>query len=428
MKLNPNRRAFLRSALAASLAAAGASCRSVIPAAGPADESGLAGRIAGLMLGSYLGDALGGPIEFQPPERVRQLPDPPRAWREAELLDADGIQQARERLRLRSYAALRSEPESYAHWQHDAAPGTITDDSRHKLVLLLALRRAAAQKRASLEVGDLAHAYLDWPDQAAIRNRPDYRALCADWLEEWQLGARWVLGDRDGRRALPPERMWIGLPTCCGQMTLLPLAAVHAGKPDAAYRAAYRLGYFDNGFGKDLNAAVIAGLARALTLPAGMPPRDSWAEITATMRQTDPFRHGAVRWTRRSVDRWLDFAHGAVMTCGRRPARLFREFDREFAQTTKWEAQVPFSVAFACAELAGWDPLASLQLSLEWGHDTDSYAQLLGAFVGAIHGAEIFPAAWRSAVIGRLEQDYGADFEADVQLLLSLHRRWTGTA
>jgi hypothetical protein len=120
------------------------------------------------------------------------------------------------------------------------------------------------------------------------------------------------------------------------------------------------------------------------------------------------------------VDRWLDVAHAQVAAAQGRPARLFAGLNREFAQTTKWEAQVPFTVVFACAELAEWEPLAALQLSLEWGHDSDSYAQLLGALVGALHGPEIFPTAWREAVEARLRSDYDVDADADVRLLVRL--------
>jgi ADP-ribosylglycohydrolase len=413
--MNPylSRRSFLAATGATLL---GAGCASP---GQPDTVDGLQERIRGLLLGTYLGDALGGPIEFQPPDQVARIADAPKTWRDDEVLDANARRQAADRLRLRSYRELRPTPESYAHWLPHAEAGTITDDSRHKFVLLHALREAD-RHRQRLDVRGLAQAYLDWPDLPALRRRPHYRELCADWIEEWQFGARWVLGDRDERRALPPERMWIGLPTCCGQMTLLPLAALHAGRPEAAYRAAYELAFFDNGFGKDLNAALVAGLATALAVPAGTPAADGWAKVLATLRQTDPLRHGAVRWTHRSVDRWLDVAHAQVAAAQGRPARLFAGLNREFAQTTKWEAQVPFTVVFACAELAEWEPLAALQLSLEWGHDSDSYAQLLGALVGALHGPEIFPTAWREAVEARLRSDYEVDVASDVRLLVRL--------
>lgn len=390
-------------------------------AAAPAD---VPNRIRGLLLGAYLGDALGGPVEFQDPDKIQALPDPPKRWGDDEIFDAPARAAAAARLRLRPYAPLRPVSESYGQWGTNCPPGTVTDDSRHKLVLLHALRTAEAQHTLPLDLRGLARAYLDWPQRPVIAENPEFRGQCADWLEEWQLAARWVLGERDPGRALPPERMWQGLPTCCGQMTLPPLAAVFAGRPAEAYRAAYHLAFFDNGFGRDLNAALVAALAVALVTPADpAAPPAAWAPVLAALRGTDPYRHRQIRWTQRAVDRWLDFALRAARDAEGRPARMFAVFEQEFRHHAKWEAQIPFVVAFGCLALAEFEPLPALQLTLEWGHDTDSYAQLLGAFIGALFGPEIFPAALREPVIARLAADFGEDLEAQAALLDRLRRR-----
>ncbi len=391
--------------------------------AGATADPNLSDRIRGLLWAGYLGDALGGPVEFQPPEKVRALPDPPKAWADDEVLDGAALAATAARLRLRPYGPLRPEPESYGHWTADAPAGTVTDDSRHKLVLIRALATADANRGWPIGVRDLARAYLEWPDQAFIRSTPGFRELCADWLEEWQLGARWVLRQRDPAVALPPERMWNGVPTCCGQMTLPPLAALFPGRPGEAYLAAYHLAYFDNGFGRDLNAALVAGLAEALATPLDPDrPADAWARVFHAVRETDPLGHARIRWMQRPLHRWMDLAREAVDEAAGRPARLFRRLETEFARTTKWEAQVPLVVAFACIEMARYEPMAALQLALEWGHDSDSYAALLGAFIGALHGPGIFPSRWIAAVGARMKSDYDSDPESDAALLLRLSR------
>ncbi len=393
-----------------------------IAIAAPQPAPNLEQRIRGLVLGSAIGDALGGPIEFQPRESVQRLSTPPKVWRDGEKFDAPARQAAATRLRLRRYDDLRHAPESYGQWNTNSAPGTITDDTRHKLILLHAMHEADRKRRWPIAARDLARAYVEWPKSRAVVGRPGYEALAHDWLEEYQLSARWLLGERHPDRALPPERMWQSLATCCGQMTLLPLAAVFAGKTEDAYLATYRLGYIDNGIGKDLNAALIAGLAQALVTPV-IPGdhRTSFAPILDAMRRTDPLRFGKIRWSERAVDRWLNLAHMFVRDAKGEPAKLFATLEKEFLYTTKWEAQVPYAVVFACLEIADYDPLAALQLSLEWGHDTDSYAQLLGAFIGALHGAEMFPTDWRTAVVERLKADHGTDLEAESRFLLRLH-------
>lgn len=383
-------------------------------------------RIHGLVLGSALGDALGGPIEFQARESVQQLNDPPKVWRDGEVLDATARAATASRLRLRSYRDLRPLPESYGNWNPGSAPGTITDDTRHKLVLFHALHEAERANRWPMSVKDLAQAYLDWPGTKAVVGREGYPELAADWLEEWQLAARWVRGERDPARALPPERMWQSLPTCCGQMTLLPVAALFAGEPERAYLAAWRLAFFDNGFGKDLNASLVAGLATALATPVeAQNPRAAWQPILNAMRATDPLRFGNIRWSERQVDRWLNLALKFARDARGQPASLFESLEQEFKHTTKWEAQVPFVVAFACLEIADYDPLAALQLSLEWGHDTDSYAAVVGAFVGALHGSLLFPRDWQEAVINRLRADHGVDLDEETRFLARLRNKAT---
>jgi ADP-ribosylglycohydrolase len=140
------------------------------------------------------------------------------------------------------------------------------------------------------------------------------------------------------------------------------------------------------------------------------------------MRETDPLRFRSIRWTERAVDRWLNLARRRVAEAGGEPARLFESLERDFATTTKWEAQVPMVVTFACLEIVRYDPLAGLQLSLEWGHDTDSYASLVGAFAGALFGASLFDARLREPVADRLKADHGLNLQAESEFLIRLGR------
>jgi ADP-ribosylglycohydrolase len=344
------------------------------------------------------------------------------------LLDSAGREEARARLmgQWRGYGELRKDPEPYAHWTVNAPPGTITDDSRHKLVLLRALRRV--RRRGRLDVEGMAEAYLEWSKQPRWKGDPGRARLNREWLREWDYAARWVLGERRLDRALPPERMWNGLATCCGQMTSLPLAAVFAGEPVRAYRAAYALGFFDNGWGRDLNAGMVAGLARALVVEPGpgVGAGSGWEAMEQALRGTDPFGHGRIQWCQRAVDRWLAVADRRVKAAEGQPARLFAGLEEEFSATVKWEAQVPFVVMVACWRLAEGDPLAALMLTLEWGHDTDSYAQMAGALAGALHGADLFPMEWRRQLAERVMIEYGVDLEEEVRLLVELNRESIG--
>ncbi len=129
-----------------------------------------------------------------------------------------------------------------------------------------------------------------------------------------------------------------------------------------------------------------------------------------------------------SIDRWLNFAESVAKQAQGEPAKLSALLDAEFGAATKWEAQVCFVAAFAPLLLCEYDPLAAFALSIEWGHDTDSYAQLLGAFLGALHGPEIFPAALRTQVTQRLSLDYGEKLSEQVELLERLSAKGDASA
>ena len=254
-----------------------------------------------------------------------------------------------------------------------------------------------------------------------MRSQGHYEGLCQESLSEFVRSARWILGERDPDVALPPERMWGGVPTCAGQMALLPLAALYPGRPDLAYRAAYQLGFIDNGTAKDLNAALVAGLAQALSTEIEHGDiHAAWQQILQTMKRVDPYRYHQVPWVQRPISRWLAFAHSAAERAGKSPNRLFKILETEALPHYWWDAHFLIAVSFAILEMCDFDPLASLHLALDFGHDTDSAAQLIGAFAGALHGPSVFPARMREQVTDRLRVDYQQSLQEWVALLTGL--------
>lgn len=350
-------------------------------------------RIEGLLIGALIGDAAGGPVEFQPAQRG--------LWTATDsVLNAEGRAALAAAFRLRPYT---TDAAPYAQWESQAAPGTVTDDSRFKVLFFEALARAEGMLP---DQATFAQVLLD----AHGDTTGPHAALRQAWLDEFAYAARWVLGER-GPDARPPERAWGGIPTMAGQMPFLPIAALHPGDPEAAYRAVWTLNFLDNGIARDLNAALVAGLAAALDDGA------TWASIEAAMRATDPYGFGEVPWVPRRLDGWLDMTHTAVAEAEGRPARLYAALEHGLRAETWWDAWVPMVVVFACVELAEHEPLAAMQLVFEFGYDTDSYLQVLGAFVGALHGPGVFPAPMRAAVEAHLEQAHDATLAEWVALL-----------
>ena len=58
-----------------------------------------------------------------------------------------------------------------------------------------------------------------------------------------------------------------------------------------------------------------------------------------------------------------------------------------------------------------------MQLILEFGHDTDSYAQVMGAFMGAIHGKDIFPLQMRDTINKRMKDQFGQNIDDWMHLI-----------
>lgn len=374
-------------------------------------------RTKGMLLGSLIGDAAGGPVEFRNPAELRNVLPGARFWSDDARLTDDRLREIAGDFRLLSYAELRPQPEPYAHWTKDAEPGTITDDSRHKIPLLDALRKARDAHRLPISPSDLANEYVGFESSARILARPHYQSLCREGFEEYVRAARWVLGERDLGRAAPVQRLWAGVATNAGQMALLPLGAARARNPDAAYRAAYQLGFMDNGPAKDINASVVAGLAHVIGHGERNP---EWEKVIAKMKQVDPFGYGEIPFVQRPTSRWLDKASALAKRAAGRPKELYRLLEQEGSPRYYWDAHFVLLTVFSVLELCKFDPLSALHLSIDFGHDTDSSAQLLGAFVGAMHGPEVFPAPMRNKVRDRLTADYDESVDEWTDLLVSL--------
>lgn len=389
-----------------------------------ADALFLQNKVKGLITGTLLGDALGGPIEFQGHAAIQASPNPPKLWTDTtDLIDDAELKAAAERMYFREYKYILPQVQPYGCWTSNAPPGTVTDDSRHKMILMHMLRTALQKNQWPLTPMHSAEAYIDWPKTSTIKTHSGYDTLCAQWLEESYKSINWMKGNRTRGQAYPVERMWNAMPTCYGQMALTPMAALYPGEPEKAYLAAYNTAWFDIGFAKDMVAASVAGISVALTLdPAQMTHEQLWAKVFEAMNTTDPYDYLKVPWCERQVQRWLSLADFYVQEANGSPAKLFSLLDKEFAYTTKWEAQVPYLVVFSILKICRYDPLAAMQLSIEWGNDHDTYPQFLGAFVGALYGPQIFKANMRETITQRVKLDYDVDIDEWVQTLMQVSK------
>ena len=353
-------------------------------------------RIRGLILGSMIGDAAGGPLEYAPVD-----------WQKDSLLQSPlkdhSKKQLGNRFRLRDYPM---EAAPYAQWIDYAPAGTITDDSRYKVLLMRSVLQNDTLSRQGFLQTLITYANQPHAEHDSLKNA---------WLQEYMYRWRWLSGDTTHTKAYPPERIWGGVATMAGQMPLLPVAAFYPGRPRQAYLKSWELNLMDTGYGKDMTGALVAGLSVALT-----DTTPGWEDIIETMRNTDPYGFSEVPWVPRRFDIWLKRAFEEAARADDIPIAAFQNLKSRLNAVTWWEARVPMVITFGIFELTDYHPLASMELALAFGKDTDSTAQLMGAFLGARYGAGIFPEKMRTTVETRLKEQYDVDLNNWVQTIMKL--------
>lgn len=374
------------------------------------------GYAEGLLLGGLIGDALGGPIEFLPPDGSRTGLVDARTWKPDRQLTLADLKKLSGSVPLLSYRTLRPQPASYGPWEKEAPAGTLTDDSRHKIVLIRAIQ-TASKRGVPLTAELIAKSFLAFEPER-YSSDAELQRLTEEGLREYRYAARWLLGERDPSKARPLERLWAGVNNCSGQMLLPPLALAYAGEPEKAYRKAFEINFVDAPQARDMASSLVAGLAELLS-PKHLGKSEStrWEIFLDAMRDTDPFRYRDVPFAGRPLNKWLDTAEELATQADRKPKELYRLLETEGKPVYWWDAHFTLLVPLSMMHFCDGDPLAALHLTLDFGHDTDSYAQVLGCIVGAIHGSTVFPAPMIEAVQRTLRRDYDESTSDWIKLL-----------
>ncbi|MEO1021812.1 MAG: ADP-ribosylglycohydrolase family protein [Bacteroidota bacterium] len=352
----------------------------------------LESRVEGLLIGSMIGDALGGPVEY----RERQQSH----WVTQGLkMKSEDFRTMASRVSLQAYV---EPPEAYGQWVNLAPAGSVTDDSRFKFMFIDFLK--SGKEHTQQAFGEYMLGYYEQPGTL-------YDSLKTEWLNEF-ASVWYNLQDAGHPKAKPRERVWGGIPTMAGQMPFLPLASLYPGNPEEAYLATWKINSMDNGVAMDVTSALVAGLSTALVA-------ENWEDVFTAMRTTDPFGYAEVPWVPRRFNEWMDQSISIAERAEGSPSRLFEILEQELNARTWWETWVPVVISFSCLHFAEYNGLAAMQLTVEFGYDTDSAAQLLGAFVGAMHGGEVFADRLSDPVKEQLTDQYQVDFDKLVQTLLA---------
>ena len=382
-------------------------------------------RYRGLIYGGVLGDALGGPVEFQEGPQVDAVLPCLRKWPLDRRIDVATIESLAATLPLLDFAKLRPGAEPYGQWTKESPAGTSTDDTRHKIVLMRMLKRLLTGTPAPCDAQSLANEYLRFHPIDGVPPNAELAALCDEGFREYRFAAQWLLGKRDLKIAKPIERLWSGIDNCSGQMLLTPLSAVYAGHPLEAYQAAYALDFVDAPGARDMAASLVAGLAAVLVdAHPGETSPQRWQRLFETMRQTDPYELTQVPFAGRPLHRWLDLSDQLVEQANGIPRRLFELLETEGKPVYWWDAHFTLLVPITILKFCNYNSLAALHIILDFRHDTDSYAQVLGAMAGAVCGDSLFSVSMMQTIKNRLSVDHGEDLEDWCHTVQQLHTQY----
>ncbi|MFE0461221.1 ADP-ribosylglycohydrolase family protein [Kitasatospora sp. NPDC058965] len=321
-------------------------------------------RATGAMLGLALGDALGFPTEFQ---NVAYLERTYGDWRE---------------LPLRKVAI-------------------VTDDTQMTLALARALRTALARgPLAPLRLtAPLREEFVDW-----WRSPENNRAPGRTCMVACELLSR-------------PKRLWqdasqIGSKGCGANMRVAPLGLVRELTERQVSGAAQLQSALTHGHPTALAASELTAFTVRLLTEGARP-----AELPALLRS-----HARDRRTRydevwlgdlvaRSHDHSAEefIARGwdeCLAVLDRLDAALAApdpEADPCLVTGAGWIAEEALATALLCFLLFPDDPVLAIRRAAFSSGDSDSLACLAGAFAGAHHGADAWPADWVARVEYREE-------------------------
>ena len=332
----------------------------------------------GLVWGSLYGDAFGGPYEFQAVDNHYLI-------KKDKKLTAAQWKELADSVKLVDYKIKKS---PYGPWTDMAPKGTITDDSRHKIIFWKSLNNKAPNSKS------IAKSYMQH-----FKMNSQYK----EWLSQYYRAACFEFNN-DHKDALPVQRLWAGMPTQAGQM-IYPLNALfYVGNPNKAYRQTYKINKFDNGEAQDFTSALVAGLAYALG------QKSDWPKTAKVIENTDPLEYSKIPFVQRKLSVSIKLANKLVRLAQGNPKKLFSMLEENLNAKTWWEADVAFTISYAFLQMTKHEPLAALALTREFGHDVDSYAQLIGAYLGAIHTEKIFNSKEISIIKDNIQKNYGDVF------------------
>ncbi|MBO0930279.1 ADP-ribosylglycohydrolase family protein [Fibrella sp. HMF5036] len=350
-------------------------------------------RVLGMLVGSAIGDAMGAPTEMWSREMIGTM------YGSVTGLDS-----------------MVREPSAEGTWYINLPAGGTTDDTRWKK---LTVGYLLTQRSGPLDARAWANHILTQyrADVQRLKNTPgddpgpfEANARRMAWLQEWAKVAKPYAAQNWPAYLDALSGFYGGEMTCAGLLYAPVLGSFFPGQPDRAYAETFRLSLFDLGYARDLTALTGAMMAAALT-PGATPET-----VLNVLRDIDPQGYFQSRLVGRIGYRALERARSVVYKAGQwtPPAVLntaglvyprhgtadtLALARRQYAftlldgynQDSPIKSGEIFQITLTAMLYGGFDFQKSLQFAINFGRDNDTTGAIIGAILGAYHGANKLP-------------------------------------
>lgn len=350
-------------------------------------------RVLGMLVGSAIGDAMGAPTEMWSREMIGSM--------------------------YGSVAGLDSmvrEPSAEGTWYMNLPAGGTTDDTRWKR---LTVGYALTQRSGPLDARTFASYILTQyrSDIQRLKTTPgddpapfEANARRMAWLQEWAKVARPYAAQNWPVYVDALSGFYGGEMTCAGLLYAPVLGTLFPGQPERAYAETFRLAIFDLGYARDMTALTGAMMAAALT---SNPTPET---VMNVLRDVDPQGYFQSRLVGRVGYRALERARSVVYKAnqwtpptvlnttalvyprhGKADTLALARRQYAFTQLDGYNQDSPiksgeiFQITLTAMLYGQFDFLKSLQFGVNFGRDNDTTGAIIGAILGAYHGADKLP-------------------------------------
>lgn len=385
-------------------------------------------KLLGLLVGSAIGDAMGAPSEMWS-----------RYNRNVEFGYVDSL----------TYLTRAPSPEGT--WAFNLPIGSTTDDTRWKWLtgqfLIKHFPRFYSEKGADPE--DFAHHIIDnyleelqalKDIQSANPKVYEDNMMRIAWLQEWaQVAFAYVNGDIE-QFTYALHKFYGGELVCAGMLYAPAFAIPFPGHPEQAYRNAYRLSIFDQGYARD-----ITGLTAAMTA-AALSKDPSKEAIMEVFRSVDPNEYARSRLFGRAAfatyQSALYLVEGAKNIQEPKPSIIrdlpgvdpllatrmmaaYQALDNQ-NQHSPAHAQEILLISLTAILFADFDFQEALEFLTNYGRDNDTTGAVVGAILGAYHGFDALPENFKWKVLKTNREKLGINLELLAKDLMAVMLKTIG--